>query len=50
VSLVRCVAKSTEGVVASLLLSDWPDSLGLGWPRSFGPLLADILWATWPTN
>jgi hypothetical protein len=48
--LVRCVAKSDEWVMASLHLSAWPGFLGLAGPRSFGLLLADILWAAWPTD
>jgi hypothetical protein len=27
-----------------------PGSLGSTRPRSFGPSLADVSWATWPAN
>jgi hypothetical protein len=39
-----------EGVMANPSLSVWPGSLGLARPQSFGPLLADMLWAVWPSN
>jgi hypothetical protein len=39
-----------EGVMANPNLSVWSGSLGLPGPRSFGPLLADMLWAAWPSN
>jgi hypothetical protein len=46
----RCVAKSDEGVVADPCLSVWSGFLGSAGPWSFGLLLADISWATWPSN
>ena len=42
--------RQKEGVMADFGLGVWPGSLGLAGPWSFGPLLADILWATWPTD
>jgi hypothetical protein len=49
VSLLRVTWLSLmEGeVVVDLGLGGRPGSLGLARPRSFEPLLADILWATW---
>ena len=49
-SLVRCVAKSIEGVVAGPRLSAWPNFLGSVGPRLFGLLLADVSWAARPAN
>ena len=49
-SLVRCAAKSDEGLVAGSRLSAWPDFLTSAGPRSFGFLLADVLWAARPAN
>ena len=48
--LVRCAAKSDEGVVADFGLSTCPGFLGPAGPRSFGPLLADVSWAAPPAN
>jgi hypothetical protein len=39
-----------EGVVAGHGLKVQPGLLGLAGPRSFRPSLADMSWATWPSN
>jgi hypothetical protein len=47
---VRRAAKAEGGVVADPGLGVRPVLLGLVGPRSFGPLLADVSWATRPAN
>jgi hypothetical protein len=42
--------RQEEGIVADLGLSIRPGLLSLAGPRSFGPLLADMLRAAWPAN
>jgi hypothetical protein len=44
--LMHHAAKSNEGVVVDFGLSSWPSFLGSARPWSFGPLLADVSWAT----
>ena len=39
--------RQEEGVVADPGLIVRSGLLGLAGPRSFGPSLADVLWATW---
>jgi hypothetical protein len=46
VRLVCRATESAEGVATSLRLNAWPGFLGSAGPRSFGPLLADLLWDT----
>jgi hypothetical protein len=47
---MRCVAKSGEGAVADPRLSARLGFLGSAGPRSFGLLLADVLWAAQLAN
>jgi len=44
------VAKIEGGVMADAGPGVRPVLLGSAGPRSFGPLLAGLLWATWPAN
>jgi hypothetical protein len=49
-SLARHATKAEGGVMADPGLGVWPSSLGLARPWSFGPSLANTLWAAWPIN
>jgi hypothetical protein len=47
---MRCAAKSDEGAVVGPILNARPSFLRSAGPRSFGLLLADVLWVARPAN